>query len=109
MSLSVATTSGRRATGAVEVIPTGAALGAEVRGVDLRHLDEAGFSGLVQAWHDHSVGQSATSGSRSGPSRSVAAWVIGLRHPETGRRCRGGREIYIVSNVKVNGEPIAAR
>jgi len=55
MTLSVATTSGRRAAGSIEVIPTGAALGTEVRGVDLRHLDETAFAGVVQAWHDHSV------------------------------------------------------
>ena len=55
MTLSVATTSERSAAGLIEVIPTGAALGAEVRGIDLRRLDEAAFARIVQAWHDHSV------------------------------------------------------
>ena len=65
MTLSVATTSVRRAAGAVEVIPTGAALGAEVRGVDLTHLDEAGFAasyrpGTTIRWCCSAVSRSAT-------------------------------------------------
>ena len=39
----------------IEVIPSGAALGAELRGVDLRHLDDAEFSALKRAWHQHQV------------------------------------------------------
>src|SRR5262249_47600238 len=50
MTSTVATTSQRHAAaGAIEVIPTGRALGAEVRGVDLRDLDEAAFARLMQA------------------------------------------------------------
>ena len=37
------------------VIPTGAALGAEVRGVDLKELDEIQFAALKRAWHDREV------------------------------------------------------
>jgi taurine dioxygenase len=56
MTLSAQTTSARlAAANAVDVIPTGAALGAEVRGVDLRDLNEAAFVRVMQAWHDHSV------------------------------------------------------
>src|SRR3954465_7899577 len=55
MTLSVATTSGRSAGGSIEVISTGAALGAEVRGIDLKRLDEAALARVVQAWHDYSV------------------------------------------------------
>ena len=112
MSLSVATTSGSRAAGAIEVIPTGAALGAEVRGVDLRHLDEAGFSRVVQAWHDHSVvlvrDQRLSDQDLIAFSRRLGDldWAP---IQETGRRfVEGLPEIYIVSNVKVNGEPIGS-
>ena len=55
MTLTVATTSQRPAAGTIEVIPTGRALGAEVRRVDLKDLDEAAFARLMQAWHQHSV------------------------------------------------------
>ena len=40
----------------VEVIPTGAALGAEIRGVDLsRPLDEASFAAIERAYNEHGV------------------------------------------------------
>src|SRR5258707_11153016 len=112
MTLSVATTSGRRAAGSIEVIPTGAALGAEVRGVDLRHLDETTFGRFVQAWHDHSVvlvrDQRLSDQDLIAFSRRLGDldWAP---IQETGRRfVEGLPEIYIVSNVKVNGEPIGS-
>ena len=40
---------------AIDVIPTGAALGAEVRGIDLRTVDEAAFTAIHRAWLDHQV------------------------------------------------------
>ena len=41
---------------ALEVLPTGAALGAEVRGVDLsKPVSEELRSALKQAWYDHLV------------------------------------------------------
>ena len=112
MTLSVATTSGRRTAGSIEVIPTGAALGAEVMGVDLRHLDETTFGRLVQAWHDHSVvlvrDQRLSDQDLIAFSRRLGDldWAP---IQETGRRfVEGLPEIYIVSNVKVNGEPIGS-
>ena len=112
MTLSVATTSERSAAGSIEVIPTGAALGAEVRGIDLRRLDEAAFARVVQAWHDHSVVLVRD-------QRLNDHELIAFSHrlgdldwapiQETGRRfVEGLPEIYIVSNVKVNGEPIGS-
>ena len=47
LSTQTASTHGVSAS-AVDVIPTGAALGAEVRGVDLRDLDEAAFADVMQ-------------------------------------------------------------
>src|SRR5262245_42319607 len=56
MTLSADTTSARPArASAIDVGPTGRALGAEVKGVDLRRLDEASFEQLMEAWHEHSV------------------------------------------------------
>ena len=94
------------------MIPTGAALGAEVRGIDLRRLDEAAFARVVQAWHDHSVVLVRD-------QRLNDHELIAFSHrlgdldwapiQETGRRfVEGLPEIYIVSNVKVNGEPIGS-
>ena len=113
MTLTVAATSQRHATGgAIEVIPTGQALGAEVRGVDLRDLDEAAFARLMQAWHRHSVvlirDQTLSDQELIAFSRRLGDldWAP---IQETGRRfVEGLPEIYIVSNVKVNGEPIGS-
>src|SRR4029077_13777056 len=48
-------TAGSPAGAAIEVRPTGAALGAEIRGVDLRALDAAAFAAIHRAWLDHQV------------------------------------------------------
>jgi taurine dioxygenase len=113
MTLNVQTTSGSRAAAStVEVIPTNAALGAEVRGVDLRHLDETAFKRLMSTWHQYSVvllrGQSLSDQELIAFSRRLGDldWAP---VQETGRRfVEGLPEIYIVSNVKVNGEPIGS-
>ena len=113
MTLSVETTSARpKATSAVEVIPTGRALGAEIRGVDLKTLDEAAFARVVDAWHEHSVvlvrGQSLSDQDLIAFSRRLGDldWAP---IQENGRRfVEGLPEIYIVSNVKVNGEAIGS-
>ena len=113
MALTVATTSERHAAGgAIEVIPTGRALGAEVRGVDLKDLDAAAFARLMQAWHRHSVvlirDQTLNDQELIAFSRRLGDldWAP---IQETGRRfVEGLPEIYIVSNVKVNGEPIGS-
>ena len=96
----------------VDVIPTGAALGAEVRAVDLRDLDEAAFGSVMQLWHDHSVllfrNQTLSDKELIAFSRRLGDldWAP---MQETGRRfVEGLPEIYIVSNVKVNGEPIGS-
>jgi taurine dioxygenase len=113
MTLSVETAVQPRAVvGAIEVIPTGRALGAEARGVDLRHLDEVAFTQLMAAWHEHSVllvrNQSLSDQELIAFSRRLGDldWAP---IQENGRRfVEGMPEIYIVSNVKVNGEAIGS-
>jgi len=96
----------------LNVIPTGAALGAEVRGIDLRDIGEAQFAALEQAWHDHQVllvrGQTLSDQDLIAFSRRFGDldWAP---VQETGRRfVEGMPEIYIVSNVTVNGQPIGS-
>jgi taurine dioxygenase len=94
------------------VIPTGAALGAEVRGVDLRSVDDATFRALYQAWLDHSVvlvrGQQLSDDDLIAFSRRFGT----LDHApiqENGRRfVEGHPEIYVVSNVVENGMAIGS-
>src|SRR5437660_420163 len=112
MPLTAATTSERHAAEAIEVIPTGRALGAEVRGIDLRTLGDAAFARLIQAWHQHSVvlirNQRVSDEELIAFSRRLGDldWAP---IQETGRRfVEGMPEIYIVSNVKLNGAPIGS-
>ena len=112
MTLTAATTSERHAAEAIEVIPTGRALGAEVRGVDLGMFGDAAVARLIQAWHQHSVvlirNQRVSDEELIAFSRRLGDldWAP---IQETGRRfVEGLPEIYIVSNVKVNGESIGS-
>jgi taurine dioxygenase len=96
----------------IEIVPTGRALGAEVRSVDLTSLDNRQFSALKRAWHQHQVllirGQHLRDQDLIAFSRRFGDldWAP---VQETGRRfVEGLPEIYIVSNVKVNGEPIGS-
>jgi taurine dioxygenase len=96
----------------VNVVPTGAALGAEVMAGDLRSLDDDGFARVVRAWHDHAVvlfrDQTLTDHDLIAFSRRLGDLDMAPIQ-ENGRRFVDGiPEIYIVSNVKVNGEAIGS-
>ena len=97
---------------AVDVIPTGAALGAEIRGVDLRAIDDASFGALYQAWLDHAVvlvrDQQLTDADLVAFSRRFGA-LDQAPIQENGRRFVDGYpEIYVVSNVVENGVAIGS-
>jgi taurine dioxygenase len=88
---------------AVEVLPTGAALGAEIRGVDLRTIDDAAFGAVHRAWLDHSVllfrDQALEDTDLIRFSRRFGNLDFAPIQ-ETGRRfVEGFPEIYVVSNV----------
>jgi taurine dioxygenase len=96
----------------IDVISTKAALGAEVRGVDLKELSEFEFAALKRAWHDHQAilvrGQSLSDQDLIAFSRRFGD-LDSAPIQETGRRfVEGLPEIYIVSNVTVNGQPIGS-
>jgi taurine dioxygenase len=97
----------------IEVVPTGAAVGAEVRGVDLARLDDRAFAAIHAAWVAHSVllfrGQKLSDLELIGFSRRLG----GLDHApiqENGRAfVEGHPEIYVVSNVLgADGRPIGS-
>ena len=96
----------------IEVRPTGVALGAEIRGVDLAKISDADFTDIHQAWLDHQVllfrGQKLDDEELITFSRRFGEldWAP---IQENGRRFVEGRpEIYIVSNVIENGVPIGS-
>ena len=94
------------------VVPTGAALGADIEGVDLREIDDAAFAVIEQAWHDHLVlrfrGQLLDDDSLADFSCRFGA----LDMAPTGR---GGTpfdpsrpEITVLSNIVVDGQSVGA-
>ena len=97
---------------AMEVMPSGCALGAEVRGVDLAHLADDAFARILAAWRRHAVllfrDQRLDDQALIAFSRRFGAldWAP---VQENGRRFVDGLpEIYIVSNVVVGGEAIGS-
>src|SRR5258706_4627720 len=96
----------------IDVVPTGAALGAEVRGVDLRSIDDATFATIYRAWLDHAVvlfrDQQLTDGDLIAFSRRFGA-LDQAPIQENGRRfVEGHSEISVVSNVVQNGVAIGS-
>ena len=96
----------------IQVIPTGKALGAEVCNVDLGSFDDWAFASFMRALLKHQV--LIVRGQRLN-ERDIAAFSRRFGDldwapvQETGRRFVDGMpEIYIVSNVKVNGEAIGS-
>ena len=96
----------------IEIVPTQAMLGAELRGLDLKSLDDRQFAAIERAWHQHQVllirGQALGDQDLIAFSRRFGDldWAP---VQETGRRfVEGLPEIYIVSNVTVNGQPIGS-
>jgi taurine dioxygenase len=97
---------------AITVTPTGAALGAEVGGVDLRSLSDADFAAVYRAWLEHSVllirGQVLSDDDLIAFSRRFGELDFAPIQ-ENGRRFVDGHpEIYVVSNVVENGEAIGS-
>jgi taurine dioxygenase len=87
-------------------------IGIELDGLDLRHIDDAGFAFLYQAWLDRSVvlvrGQTLSDTELIGFSRRFGDLDVAPVQ-ESGRRFVDGLpELYVVSNVVENGEPIGS-
>jgi len=100
------------AASGMEVIPNRAALGAEVRGIDLRRVGDDEFAAIHRAWLDNLVllfrGQSLSDEELIVFSRRFGEldWAP---VQENGRRfVEGHPELYVVSNVMENGVPIGS-
>ncbi len=96
----------------MKLIPTGAALAAEITGVDLRAITDADFDRIHRDWIHHLVllfrDQHLTDEDLIAFSRRFGAldWAP---VQETGRRfVEGHPEIYVVSNVIENGVAIGS-
>jgi taurine dioxygenase len=96
----------------LEVIPTGSAVGAEIRGVDLRSIDATTFDAIHRAWLEHQVllfrEQGLSDQDLIGFSRRFGT-LDQAPIQENGRRFVDGLpEIYVVSNVVENGIAIGS-
>lgn len=96
----------------IEVVPTGAALGAELKGLDLAAIGDEEFAAIHRAWLDHLVllfrGQNLDDDQLIAFSRRFGELDFAPVQ-ETGRRfVEGYPEIYVVSNVIENGVPIGS-
>ena len=96
----------------IEVMPTGAALGAEIRGVDLAEpIDDATFAAIEQAYDEHGViffrGQIITPPQQVAFTRRFGAIEFNI----FGERWSvpGSPEIVVVSNITEDGRPIGVR
>lgn len=96
----------------LSIVPTGKALGAEIRNVDLKRLTDREFEAIHRAWLDHLVllfrGQKLGDEDLIAFSRRFGDldWAP---VQESGRRfVEGHPEIYVVSNVVENGVPIGS-
>src|SRR6476620_5275000 len=108
LSGSLGTTGNSRIT----VIPAPQGFGAEIQHVDLRAIDDDDFSNIYRAWLKHSVlllrGQILTDDDLIAFSNMFGGLDLAPIQ-ESGRRfVEGHPEIYVVSNVIKNGEPIGS-
>ncbi len=92
--------------------PTGAPLGAELSGIDLRAVDDDDFTAIYRAWLDHQVllvrHQHLSDGDLITFSRRFGTLDLAPVQENGRRSVEGHPEIYIVSNVVENGVAIGS-
>ncbi|GGG37406.1 TauD/TfdA family dioxygenase [Caldovatus sediminis] len=94
----------------ITVVPSGAALGADVRGVDLRRVDDAAFAVIRRAWLGHKVlrfrGQDLDDDALAEFSRRFGELDM-APITRSGRPFQPDRpEVTVISNIVVDGQPI---
>jgi taurine dioxygenase len=96
----------------IEIIPTGAALGAEIRGVDLgRPLDDGSFAAIERAYDVYGViffrGQRITPQQQVAFTRRFGEIEFNIFGERWG--VPGSPEMVVVSNITEDGRPIGVR
>jgi len=98
--------------GRLEVIPLRGAMGAEIKGADLRNLDAESFKVLYQAYLDHLLvlvrGQELSDQDQVALARCFGELELppAANERASHQHYDGPPEITVVSNLKVNGVPI---
>ena len=107
----------RTKSGALHVVPMNAALGAEVRGIDLGRLDDDTFASIRQAWLDHLL--LVFRGQSIGPDGLVAfakrfgtpVTSSNLHQRDLAERTANQLfslppEVTVVTNLQADGKPV---
>jgi taurine dioxygenase len=115
----MATTLAQRAdkSGSLEIVPLDAALGAEIRGVDLKALDDATFARIHAAWLDHLLvvfrGQAIAPQDLVNLARRFGTPVTSSNLHQRGLEERTANQIFdlppeitVVTNVREKGKPV---
>ncbi|MGD9805239.1 MAG: TauD/TfdA dioxygenase family protein [Hyphomicrobiaceae bacterium] len=97
----------------IEVVPTGGALGADIRGLDLsREIDEATFRDVYKAWTDHLVlrfrGHELDDDHLVAFSRRFGDLDMAPIGAKNSPFARDRPEIAVISNVVVEGKAIGS-
>lgn len=96
--------------GGVDILPLPGAMGAEIRGLDLRALDDAGFAILHRAYLDHLLlllrGQPITDADMVAVARRFGDFELPPVTAEQVEHSGAHPEVTVVSNVRVDGKPI---
>ncbi len=97
---------------ALEIIPLSAAIGAEIRGIDLANIDTPTFEFVHRAWLDHCVllfrDQHLSDAALVAFSRRFGDLDIAPPNENGQVGVEGYPEVLILSNVIENGKPIGA-
>jgi taurine dioxygenase len=100
-----------KAAARFEVVPTGAALGADIVGLDISEaIDDATFSAVYKAWNDHLVlrfrGQRLDDDRLVAFSRRFGDLDMAPIAAKDGPLTRHRPEVAVISNIVVDGKPI---
>lgn len=100
-------------TGTIDVIPSGAALGADISGIDLAtEFNEATFARILDAWHEHSVlrfrGQTLDDDALAEFSRRFGELDMAPLTPNGAPYIPERPEITVLSNIVVAGKAMGA-
>ena len=96
----------------MEIIPLGGNIGAEVRGVDLRRLDEGEFDAIYQAWLDHCVVLLRGQDLNDAELQAFSAGFGPLQErpfgniSEAEKQKFANRYVTVISNIVEDGKPL---
>ena len=107
----------RAQAAALEVVPMNAALAAEVRGIDLGHLDDATFASIRRAWLDHLLlvfrGQSIDAQGLVAFAKRFGTPVTSSNLHQRDLAERTANQVFnlppevtVVTNVQADGKPV---